>query len=52
MGRIWRNDAGMVLLACFIACVAALGCAALGHPGPRAQQTPLAPPSSHPPSDG
>jgi|HubBroStandDraft_6_1064221.scaffolds.fasta_scaffold489016_1 hypothetical protein len=42
MGRIWRNDAGIVLLAYFIACVAALGCAALGHPGPRAQQTPLA----------
>ena len=42
MGRIWRSEAGIVLLAYFIACVAALGCAALGHPGPRAQQTPLA----------
>ena len=42
MGRIWRNEAGIVLLAYFIACVAGLGCAALGHPGPRAQQTPLA----------
>ncbi|MGA8459153.1 MAG: hypothetical protein WB800_27395, partial [Streptosporangiaceae bacterium] len=42
MGRIWRNEAGIVLLAYFVACVAGLGCAALGHPGPRAQQTPLA----------
>lgn len=42
MGRIWRNEAGIVLRAYFIACVAGLGCAALGHPGPRAQQTPLA----------
>jgi hypothetical protein len=36
MGRIWRSEAGIVLLAYFIACLAALGCAALGHPGPRA----------------
>jgi hypothetical protein len=42
MGRIWRNEAGIVLLAYFIACAAALGCFAVGHPGPRAQQTPLA----------
>jgi len=42
MGRIWRNEAGIVLLAYFIAGVAALGCVELGHPGPRALQTPLA----------
>jgi RsiW-degrading membrane proteinase PrsW (M82 family) len=42
MGRIWRSEAGIVLLSYFIACVAGLGCAALGHPGPRVQQTPLA----------
>jgi hypothetical protein len=41
MGRIWRNDAGIVLLAYFIACVAALGCLVAGHPGPR-PQAPLA----------
>jgi hypothetical protein len=41
MGRIWRNEAGVVLLAYFALRVAAVGCIALAHPGPRAQQIPL-----------
>jgi hypothetical protein len=41
MGRIWRSEAGVVLLACFVLRLAALGCIALAHPGLRAQQVPL-----------
>lgn len=41
MGRIWRSEAGVVLLAYFILRLAAFGCGALAHPGPRAMQSPL-----------
>jgi hypothetical protein len=41
MGRIWRSEAGIVLLAYFVLRLAAIGCIALAHPGLRAQQVPL-----------